>query len=556
MYNKLPVKERIELMKSYRKANKDMSYRDMVKDYNDSYEKFRDGGKKSVNNNLLSTTVRNDNMLYNNGQSFLNRGMQIEHYPNGVNDTLYSYTKQLPSGEFENFNSSTGHLNSPAFNQLNKNGQFSTLSPIESTNYQNNIFNYFQKHKYGGIQKFENGGEFDDEGSIIKNKLNRNTLAKDERSNQDNTRVSNLPIKTLQALQQQADVERASRQQYKQQPVISQGKKLNPTEQAYSDKVQARIANPSNDLGITAANMASALTRFRYLNPEEIAATTNNPMGTVGLSSGIMTEGLANEMAGPAFQSSLKPVSKIANKILEKNIANQSLLKDWEKDYFTKLATNEKNLQNKLSKKKIDFKQYEAEQELYKQKLAKDFDIGEKIGQGNYGSVHKLTSDPSKVIKIGNPMSAGQSSAKNWTPELIENLKSVKQNANIAIPEQVQYIQVPSVYKNYGPSIKEIMQMPNLNEVPGANLNLNKRDRYALFLKQARQLRDKGIGLDVHNSENFKFNKNKGVFDIYDVNPRNFMDPVAYMQFVKEKTRAPLFENMTYKYGGIQKIDK
>jgi hypothetical protein len=277
MYNKLPVKERIELMKSYRKANKDMSYRDMVKDYNDSYEKFRDGGKsdgmtglmkskiateahygnpaalrmvspnpnkytftgkekdwkgnqaspagssgthfmgsygdqarpglqevngkmqyfqnpprnskenfnfsrpedaeyfakhykevapmmrnwekhkyggiqqfdnggkKSVNNNLLSTTVRNDNMLYNNGQSFLNRGMQIEHYPNGVNDTLYSYTRQLPGGEFENFNSSTGHLNSPAFNQLYKNGQFSTLPSNQSTEYQNNILNYFQK---------------------------------------------------------------------------------------------------------------------------------------------------------------------------------------------------------------------------------------------------------------------------------------------------------------------------------------------------------------------------------------------------------------------------
>jgi len=49
MYYKLPVKERIELMKSYRKANKDMSYHDMVKDYNDSYEKFDNGGiKKEV----------------------------------------------------------------------------------------------------------------------------------------------------------------------------------------------------------------------------------------------------------------------------------------------------------------------------------------------------------------------------------------------------------------------------------------------------------------------------------------------------------------------------
>ena len=47
MYYKLPIKERMDLIKSYKKANPDMSYRDMVKDYNDSYEKFKDGGYKS-----------------------------------------------------------------------------------------------------------------------------------------------------------------------------------------------------------------------------------------------------------------------------------------------------------------------------------------------------------------------------------------------------------------------------------------------------------------------------------------------------------------------------
>ena len=47
MYNKLPLKERIELMKSYKKANPDMSYREMVSDYNDSYQKFGNGGYKS-----------------------------------------------------------------------------------------------------------------------------------------------------------------------------------------------------------------------------------------------------------------------------------------------------------------------------------------------------------------------------------------------------------------------------------------------------------------------------------------------------------------------------
>ena len=56
MYYKLPVKERIELMKSYKKANPDMSYQDMVNDYNTSYEKFDNGGKKD-----------NTNVIINNG---------------------------------------------------------------------------------------------------------------------------------------------------------------------------------------------------------------------------------------------------------------------------------------------------------------------------------------------------------------------------------------------------------------------------------------------------------------------------------------------------------
>ncbi len=63
MYNKLPVKERIELMKSYRKANKDMSYRDMVKDYNDSYQKFEDGGKVPFMKNESDKIVAKEKML-------------------------------------------------------------------------------------------------------------------------------------------------------------------------------------------------------------------------------------------------------------------------------------------------------------------------------------------------------------------------------------------------------------------------------------------------------------------------------------------------------------
>jgi hypothetical protein len=48
MYYKLPVKERLKYMEAFRKANPNMSYHDMVKDYNDSYEKYGNGGKKDL----------------------------------------------------------------------------------------------------------------------------------------------------------------------------------------------------------------------------------------------------------------------------------------------------------------------------------------------------------------------------------------------------------------------------------------------------------------------------------------------------------------------------
>ena len=81
MYYKLPVKERIELMKSYRKANPDMSYQDMVNDYNTSYQKFDNGGKKQIpatrqdslniyNNSILLNNYYNQNKKYYEEKSF------------------------------------------------------------------------------------------------------------------------------------------------------------------------------------------------------------------------------------------------------------------------------------------------------------------------------------------------------------------------------------------------------------------------------------------------------------------------------------------------------
>ena len=45
MWYKLPVNDRMSLMKTYKKGG--FSYNDMVKDYNDSYQKFGDGGEFS-----------------------------------------------------------------------------------------------------------------------------------------------------------------------------------------------------------------------------------------------------------------------------------------------------------------------------------------------------------------------------------------------------------------------------------------------------------------------------------------------------------------------------
>jgi hypothetical protein len=57
MYYKLPIKDRMDLMKSYKKANPKMSYSDMVNDYNTSYQKFDNGGKKDNTNVVINNGV-------------------------------------------------------------------------------------------------------------------------------------------------------------------------------------------------------------------------------------------------------------------------------------------------------------------------------------------------------------------------------------------------------------------------------------------------------------------------------------------------------------------
>lgn len=225
-------------------------------------------------------------------------------------------------------------------------------------------------------------------------------------------------------------------------------------------------------------------------------------------------------------------------------IGNNADFKSIGEKYFNKINNKTYELENLHQSGKISYDDWLNNEKLYESEIAREFNFGKKLGQGNYGKVFEFSSNSDKVIKLGNPF------GNEWTPEILNNLKTLK-TGNIAIPDEVQYFNIPSKYKGYGPIKKELIVMPNLNKTNFEKLDLNPRDRYALFLKQARQLRDRGIKLDVDNLENIRFNPSKGVFDIYDVNPGYISNPENYMQFVYKKTKGPLLDNVMYKQGGF-----
>lgn len=215
--------------------------------------------------------------------------------------------------------------------------------------------------------------------------------------------------------------------------------------------------------------------------------------------------------------------------------------------YLRSVKAREVELSKQLQSGSITFDDLTNQIQSYKQKLSKDLGFGEKLGEGKYGEVFELSGDTNDVIKLGNPF------GNKWTPELIESLSGLRNSGNIAIPKEVSYLNIPSEYAGYSPSVKEIVKMPNLNKSNFEKLDLDKRNRYALFLKQVRQLRDKGIAVDADNLENFKFNPEKNVFDIYDVNPSHINNPGAYMRYVVGKTKNSLLDSMQYRYGGFIK---
>ena len=143
-----------------------------------------------------------------------------------------------------------------------------------------------------------------------------------------------VPIKWDAKTQKQNELlQKSINERTKNTPEFKKARKLTKEEQDYSDKVKARIENPSADVGILAANMASALTRLQYLTPDEIKKITNNPKATTELAADILGQGLTNELIGGAVTVAPQAIKSVGKYLTEGPLKNTSKLNPWAYQY-------------------------------------------------------------------------------------------------------------------------------------------------------------------------------------------------------------------------------
>ena len=233
-------------------------------------------------------------------------------------------------------------------------------------------------------------------------------------------------------------------------------------------------------------------------------------------------------------------------------------LQEYAKAFFTRKEELQRPIIKKIQNKEIKSSEWSKLEEDVEQQLLKEFNLNsETLGRGAFASVYSSAFNPKRAIKLGHPMS----NFSEWTPELMESLKSLRtQTDNLAIPKSSAYFEMPNEYEHLGykPTKHEALLMDNLNLKPNiARDKISKRDRYALFLKQSRQLKEQGIELDAVNLQNFSYNKNKNVFDLYDLNPTKSNEGFnsKYLEYIKRQTTNKLFDNAPLKNGGVIKDD-
>jgi hypothetical protein len=175
-------------------------------------------------------------------------------------------------------------------------------------------------------------------------------------------------------------------------------------------------------------------------------------------------------------------------------------------EYQKSLNKHSKKLKTMLEKNKISESDASKLYDEYSKNLKKKTPFGEKIGSGAFGEVYEFANHPDYVLKYGMP------SFKEISPEFISSISEFNKYGNIAAP-----LKASSFKDVSGLGKKQISLMRNLNKTKSIlPSNLSQRDAYALFLKQARQLKDKGVMIDLEGP-NVVFNKNKGIYDIYDL---------------------------------------
>ena len=150
MWYKLPVSDRMSLMKTYKKGG--FSYNDMVKDYNDSYQKFGEGGTFNTGSGPVSI------------EPTPNVRQPISEPNYNYNDNYNAYISQYTGGTMFGVNAKFGNVNVGA-------KVFRTKGFTD--NYSGDRYKpqYFPQVNVGYVKKFQDGGTSDD-SSFLEKTLN------------------------------------------------------------------------------------------------------------------------------------------------------------------------------------------------------------------------------------------------------------------------------------------------------------------------------------------------------------------------------------------------
>ena len=213
------------------------------------------------------------------------------------------------------------------------------------------------------------------------------------------------------------------------------------------------------------------------------------------------------------------------------------------KKYQEAIASEENIIMRQHANGELTFEEYMAASDDIIKSFNKFTPFGEKLGQGSFNSVYEFAGNPEYALRYGRPQHPITENFLSVAKELRDKGTSVPLKANTF------GVKVDGPSANYWPDTDfEVSMVDNLNKVKTDPINLSERDVYANLFRRIRKLRDKGIVVDAENLENFKFNPNKGIVDIFDLEPQ----PTGpyYQTYIKERLKNKISIPPKKKNGG------